>query len=176
VDPRQAAITTGQSYNLATQLVSSAPDFELSEGTLGDVVVLAGQIYDVLIEAQDAAAAAASVGNQFPGTQQVDPGFAPVQDNATVAGNNVVQFPNQQQVPVHPATQPAQPAPIPGATKSKKDLAWEAYFANPGDYYDNRGNKRNPAGPDFKHKQTGEGLWLGGQFPAPAWVLQRLGG
>lgn len=27
-------------------------------------------------------------------------------------------------------------------------------------YYDNRLNKRNPKAPDFKHKTTGEALWI----------------
>ena len=36
--------------------------------------------------------------------------------------------------------------------QAQKDLQWEAYFANPGGYYDNRENKRNPKAPDFKSK------------------------
>ena len=36
-----------------------------------------------------------------------------------------------------------------------RDLQWEAYFANPGGYYDNRTNKTNPKAPDFKSKADG---------------------
>ena len=43
-----------------------------------------------------------------------------------------------------------------------------------GEVWDNRGNKKNPNGPDLKHKDTGEGLWLGGRYPAPQWVLDRM--
>src|SRR5690606_5592134 len=69
-----------------------------------------------------------------------------------------------------------QPSPVAGGGGSKKDRAWQDYFANPGNYYDNRYDKRSPAAPDFKHKQTGEGLWLGGKYPAPQWVLDRFAG
>ena len=37
-----------------------------------------------------------------------------------------------------------------------KDAAWEAYFANPGGYWDNRAKKLNPKAPDFKNKTTNE--------------------
>lgn len=32
------------------------------------------------------------------------------------------------------------------------DLQWEAYFQNPGAYYDNRLTKPGPSSPDFKTK------------------------
>jgi hypothetical protein len=32
--------------------------------------------------------------------------------------------------------------------------------ANPGGWFDNRFNKRNPKGPDFKNKTTGVALWV----------------
>lgn len=37
-----------------------------------------------------------------------------------------------------------------------KDAAWEAYFANPEGYWDNRTKKLNPKAPDFKNKTTNE--------------------
>ncbi|KAG9441285.1 hypothetical protein H6P81_017139 [Aristolochia fimbriata] len=37
---------------------------------------------------------------------------------------------------------------------------WQAFFANPMDWWDNRKNKRNPKYPDFKHKDTQEALWV----------------
>ena len=53
------------------------------------------------------------------------------------------------------------------------DNKWQQYFENPGNYFDNRFDKRNPRSPDFKHKGAGgEGLWLDG---APEWVKQQLG-
>lgn len=41
-----------------------------------------------------------------------------------------------------------------------KRVLWENLQANPGDWWDNRMDKRNPLAPDFKHKKSGEGLWL----------------
>lgn len=36
---------------------------------------------------------------------------------------------------------------------------WEDLRDNPNDWWDNRKTKRNPLGPDFKHKTTDEALW-----------------
>ncbi|ERN01443.1 hypothetical protein AMTRI_Chr03g147790 [Amborella trichopoda] len=50
---------------------------------------------------------------------------------------------------------------------------WQAFFANPVDWWDNRKNKKNPKYPDFKHKHTGEALWVEGKYN-PSWVKSQL--
>lgn len=50
---------------------------------------------------------------------------------------------------------------------------WQAFFANPLDWWDNRKNKKNPKSPDFKHKDTGEALWLDSKYNPP-WVKSQL--
>lgn len=50
---------------------------------------------------------------------------------------------------------------------------WQAFFANPVEWWDNRKNKRNPNYPDFKHKDTGEALWVEGRYNPP-WVKSQL--
>ncbi|KAJ1417542.1 Primosome PriB/single-strand DNA-binding [Sesbania bispinosa] len=50
---------------------------------------------------------------------------------------------------------------------------WQAFFANPGEWWDNRKNKKNPRAPDFKHKDTGEALWIDGRSNPP-WVKSQL--
>ncbi|KAF5741861.1 protein OSB2 chloroplastic-like isoform X2 [Tripterygium wilfordii] len=50
---------------------------------------------------------------------------------------------------------------------------WQAFFANPVDWWDNRNSKRNPKYPDFKHKDTGEALWVEGRNN-PHWVKSQL--
>ncbi|KAI4329719.1 hypothetical protein MLD38_028072 [Melastoma candidum] len=50
---------------------------------------------------------------------------------------------------------------------------WQAFFANPLEWWDNRRNKRNPKYPDFKHKDTGEALWVEGKYN-PTWVKSQL--
>lgn len=46
------------------------------------------------------------------------------------------------------------------------------YFANPYEWWDNRKNKLYPGAPDFKHKSTGEALWLDPKDPP--WVKKQL--
>ncbi|KAK4273082.1 hypothetical protein QN277_021549 [Acacia crassicarpa] len=57
-------------------------------------------------------------------------------------------------------------------TSSAEEL-WQAFFANPEEWWDNRKNKRNPKYPDFKHKDTGEALWVEGRTNPP-WVKSQL--
>ncbi|KAK1428366.1 hypothetical protein QVD17_17199 [Tagetes erecta] len=57
-------------------------------------------------------------------------------------------------------------------TGSVEEL-WQAFFANPVDWWDNRKNKRSPNYPDFKHKDTGEALWVEGRLN-PSWVKSQL--
>lgn len=53
----------------------------------------------------------------------------------------------------------------------KGDDSWRNLVENPDKWWDNRSNKRNPKQPDFKHKETGEVLWLNS---SPDWALSRL--
>ncbi|XP_010936149.2 protein OSB1, mitochondrial [Elaeis guineensis] len=50
---------------------------------------------------------------------------------------------------------------------------WQAFFANPIDWWDNRKNKKSPKYPDFKHKDTGEALWIEAKYNPP-WVKSQL--
>ncbi|XP_044484232.1 protein OSB2, chloroplastic-like [Mangifera indica] len=60
-----------------------------------------------------------------------------------------------------------------GSNMGSIEELWQAFFANPVDWYDNRKNKRNPKYPDFKHKDTGEALWVEGRYNPP-WVKSQL--
>ncbi|XP_047085178.1 protein OSB2, chloroplastic-like [Lolium rigidum] len=53
------------------------------------------------------------------------------------------------------------------------EALWQAFFANPLDWWDNRKDKKNPKYPDFKHKSTGEALWVDGRSN-PNWVISQL--
>ncbi|GMH20865.1 hypothetical protein Nepgr_022707 [Nepenthes gracilis] len=57
--------------------------------------------------------------------------------------------------------------------KGSIEELWQAFFANPVDWWDNRKNKKNPKYPDFKHKDTGEALWVEGRNNPP-WVKSQL--
>ncbi|KAJ6797913.1 protein OSB2, chloroplastic-like [Iris pallida] len=60
-----------------------------------------------------------------------------------------------------------------GNSSGSTEELWQAFFANPMEWWDNRRNKRNPKYPDFKHKDTGEALWIEGKFN-PSWVKSQL--
>ncbi|KAF1886294.1 hypothetical protein Lal_00045525 [Lupinus albus] len=57
------------------------------------------------------------------------------------------------------------------ATTGKGDELWNDLLNNPSKWWDNRSNKKNGRSPDFKHKETGEALWLN---RSPSWVLPKL--
>ncbi|XP_027938810.1 protein OSB1, mitochondrial-like [Vigna unguiculata] len=49
---------------------------------------------------------------------------------------------------------------------------WQVFFSNPNEWWDQRKRKLNPKQPDFKHKDTGEVLWL--STYDPPWVRRQL--
>ncbi|GJT48410.1 OSB1, mitochondrial-like protein [Tanacetum coccineum] len=49
---------------------------------------------------------------------------------------------------------------------------WQVFFASPYEWRDLRKCKVNPRQPDFKHKSTGEALWLSSRDPP--WVTRQL--
>ncbi|KAM0912314.1 hypothetical protein ACQ4PT_012981 [Festuca glaucescens] len=53
----------------------------------------------------------------------------------------------------------------------KADL-WQDLVDNPQKWWDNRIDKRSPKAPDFKHKDTGEAIWL--NTKTPSWVTDAL--
>ncbi|KAF7813927.1 protein OSB2, chloroplastic-like [Senna tora] len=57
------------------------------------------------------------------------------------------------------------------ANEKNGDDIWRDVVENPNKWWDNRSNKRNGRAPDFKHKETGEALWLN---RSPSWVLTKL--
>ncbi|XP_042507211.1 protein OSB1, mitochondrial [Macadamia integrifolia] len=58
--------------------------------------------------------------------------------------------------------------------KKRKDrlYLWQVFFSNPDEWWDNRHGKVNPKAPHFKHKDTGEALWLSSSDPS--WVTRQL--
>ncbi|KAL3628546.1 hypothetical protein CASFOL_027592 [Castilleja foliolosa] len=49
--------------------------------------------------------------------------------------------------------------------------SWKNLVENPGNWFDNRMNKKNPKAPDFKHKESNDALWLN---RCPDWALTKL--
>lgn len=50
---------------------------------------------------------------------------------------------------------------------------WLEYFADPTQWWDNRGKKRNPRAPDFKHRVSKKALWIDGWY-TPGWARERF--
>ncbi|KAL8128518.1 hypothetical protein V2J09_017673 [Rumex salicifolius] len=49
--------------------------------------------------------------------------------------------------------------------------SWKDLIQNPSKWWDNRADKPTKRHPDFKHKETGEGLWLN---RAPQWAMDKF--
>jgi single-strand DNA-binding protein len=62
---------------------------------------------------------------------------------------------------------------------SPKEALWRSLAEKPETWYDNRDKKAqpgaNPKSPDFKHKESGDALWIDSR-DTPAWVLETLSG
>ncbi|KAL3531907.1 hypothetical protein ACH5RR_005428 [Cinchona calisaya] len=54
---------------------------------------------------------------------------------------------------------------------AKKEDPWKSLVENPNEWWDNRAGKKNAKAPDFRHKETGDVLWLD---RSPDWVLSKL--
>lgn len=128
--------------------------------------------------------AAQSIQSNFPGSTIVAPPGAPQPQQQAPQQTNVVPFPQ------------AQSAPIPGAQQGggadpQIEQIWRQFFADvqngqfEANWHDNRGNKRSPSNPDFKHKtwkvnpgdKYNASLWITGN-KNPDWVagaLQQIG-
>lgn len=66
------------------------------------------------------------------------------------------------------ATKPAvSPTPPPTPPTTDKEALWRDLQANPGNWSDNTSTKKGNQ-PDYKHKTTGQALWLN---RAPCWFL-----
>lgn len=68
---------------------------------------------------------------------------------------------------------PVQSSEERGGKKSsgEKEESWKNLVESPSKWWDNRTRKLNPKAPDFKHKESGEVLWIN---RAPAWAVSRL--
>ncbi|KAK1301179.1 hypothetical protein QJS10_CPB13g00198 [Acorus calamus] len=49
---------------------------------------------------------------------------------------------------------------------------WQVFLANPREWWDNRRKEKHPKAPDFKHKDTGEVLWINPDDPP--WLKRQL--
>lgn len=57
---------------------------------------------------------------------------------------------------------------------SRAEQLWASWRDNPSEWWDNRERKYGPTSPDFRHKDTREGLWIDSKN-TPQWVRDQLG-
>eukprot|EP00252_Welwitschia_mirabilis_P009444 TRINITY_DN22023_c0_g1_i1.p1 TRINITY_DN22023_c0_g1~~TRINITY_DN22023_c0_g1_i1.p1 ORF type:complete len:337 (-),score=64.97 TRINITY_DN22023_c0_g1_i1:177-1187(-) len=57
--------------------------------------------------------------------------------------------------------------------KDAKEQLWKDFFTDPNEWQDLRNYVRHPKAPDFRHKVTGEGLWLDSKL-TPEWVSSQI--
>ncbi|KAI4316748.1 hypothetical protein L6164_024696 [Bauhinia variegata] len=78
------------------------------------------------------------------------------------------------QGPANQGRKKSKPSEGGGGIQNNKNrlYLWQVFFANPYEWWDNRKRKVNPKQPDFKHKDTGEVLWLSQRDPP--WVKRQL--
>ncbi|KAE8659081.1 Nbs-lrr resistance protein isoform 1 [Hibiscus syriacus] len=55
---------------------------------------------------------------------------------------------------------------------NSQQYLWQVFFTSPFEWWDNRKSKKKPSQPDFKHKDTGEALWLNPDDPP--WIRKQL--
>ena len=133
-------------------------------------------------EIQTTPAQAQPVPQTGPGPQ---PGMAPVTQFPTAGQQpDANPFPGPAPMPAPAQFNPAQAVyqggpPASVQSSSPEEQLWIEYFNDPSQWFDNRVDKKNPKGPDFRHKsrkdpQSGYnvGLWMN---RAPDWAKQRLG-
>jgi len=89
-----------------------------------------------------------------------------------VTDDGIVRDEAQPQQAPKPAAARRRPKAAP-TTQADRNALWDEWIADPTAWWDNRDNKRNPKAPDFKHKETGQGLWVD---KAPASALLVLNG
>jgi antitoxin (DNA-binding transcriptional repressor) of toxin-antitoxin stability system len=187
-DDRTRQVRTGQAVNLAIHMACNENiGSDDSAKVLARAAELLGPIVQFIDQAQEAAltdARTASVVQAFPGAQ-LEPA---AQAQIPQANPVFVRTATGEVVPALKTPGPAatitydgrpiaavQPAPIPGAADGDPDTArlWTLYFQDPSAFWDNRQGKKNPKAPDFKHRQTGDGLWIESKRN-PSWVKGRL--
>jgi hypothetical protein len=177
MDNTGKSIATQAAFKMATDIVCQDRTDQSDDMAVQRIALMGDTLADVLIEK----ITSLEVGSAFPGATPIaaapsynpEPNFPPVPANVPPQGQ---PFPPQQQY--------SQPAPIPGVVQGDNSAAWLDVCQNPGGWWDNRLNKKNPKGPDFQAKKDnhqfqqpngyGVGLWVNDKA-IPASVRTHLG-
>jgi len=168
---RDTSIVTQVSAKIAAELASTA---YTAGGAAVELPELFENIFARITPTIQEACGVEVIAKAFPGAEIVTGGVIGAPNTTYPTG----QF---QPVPTHVDPQPSQlvhhtgPQNIPGVEDGDPEVAalWNEYFQDPSKWWDNRKDKRNPRGPDFKQKDDGRALWIVDK-KAPSWVRVRL--
>ncbi|KAK1389382.1 Primosome PriB/single-strand DNA-binding [Heracleum sosnowskyi] len=107
--------------------------------------------------------------------------YSKVDKNGVPSANYKVNVMNINYVQSHsqaPTCERAKQSRVEDSAESSLDRynnrlhLWQVFFTNPLEWYDNRKSKKSPNHPDFRHKDTGEVLWL--KHSDPPWIQKQL--
>ncbi|XP_074349200.1 protein OSB1, mitochondrial isoform X2 [Apium graveolens] len=107
--------------------------------------------------------------------------YSKVDKNGVPSTNYKVNVMNINYVQSHsqaPTCERAKQSRVEDSSESSLDRCnnrlhlWQVFFTNPLEWYDNRNSKKSPNHPDFRHKDTGEVLWL--KQSDPPWIQKQL--
>lgn len=177
---REVGVTVGLAANNAASVIAATltdqANLDDPRYILNAYAELVDGFATALVMQREKTAGLFGFTENFPGTtivQQAPPAAIPaaIPPVTQAAAPPVVPPPVQQA-----------PAPAPsGDGDPQMDALWREFFADQSAFYDNRNNKKNPAGPDFAHKTKTDakgykqGLWIVDRFGKnPSWVAAAL--
>jgi hypothetical protein len=145
--------------NYSSEDAFHALQFEIGYGDDADLIAKKAHEAFAIVKSvvnEELGLAPAVVERAFPGTEVVEQ-VADVIDIPTPAAQLAAAI-----EPVGP--NPPFPGDYKSLTKEQNDAnkrwAVARFATHPGEFYDNRNDKRNPKAPDVKHRASGIGAWL----------------
>ena len=170
MDNRDKSIIAQVAHKIAAEIVSNDKD-QSDDTAVSRIALMGDTLTDVMIDKIAALELAAAL----PGVTVVptpqyapQPAVQPYAPQPQYAPQPAPQYAPQQQ-----QQQGYVPAPIPGVAQDAGYTAWADVVNNLNGWWDNRANKKNPRGPDFKAKNTNTAFIGGDGEPVALWLSDK---
>ena len=173
MDNRDKSIIAQVAHKIAAEIVSNDKD-QSDDTAVSRIALMGDTLTDVLLQK----IASLEIQAALPGTTVVvqQPQYAPLQAVPAYAPQAAPQPQYAPQAAPQYTPQPQQgyvPAPIPGVAQDEGFTAWVDVVQNLNGWWDNRSNKKNPRGPDFKAKNTNTAFVGGDGEPVALWLSDK---